>query len=406
MQSKVKLSLYLGFALMGILAIVSAGVARLGHVQDETLQRDIKQTHKLVKDLDNLEIISLQVTMLMRAFVISGDSSLIVQLPKMRDDENSLQSNLDTEVKSDSGITDHFQQYLGYVDQRRAFVDKVIDVRIRMGFSAAKTMESTSEDDRLFDCMQTEIRAMQELAESRLAVEENLNQKLQKRIARYETSALLLTLAFLVALGIKLTAVTIEKSHLYADIVRRSQYDLLTDIPNRHQMDRQLSEQLKRASVDGSDFALIYIDLDKFKQINDRFGHGVGDLYLQIAAQRMKNQLRPGDLLARLGGDEFAVLLASVPDRMQAAEIAHRLERSFDPPFNIGNQQIHGSASIGMALYPDDGKDTAALLHAADIAMYAVKQRRHECAAWPKSNPSVCDADFLRSEMPLMMKSA
>jgi diguanylate cyclase (GGDEF)-like protein len=83
-------------------------------------------------------------------------------------------------------------------------------------------------------------------------------------------------------------------------------------------------------------------------------------------------------LLARLGGDEFAILLASVPDRQQAVEIMHRLDHCFDPPFNIGKLQIRGSASMGLALCPDDGRDTEALLHAADMAMYAVKQSRKE----------------------------
>jgi diguanylate cyclase (GGDEF)-like protein len=378
MKFTAKYLLYLGFALTGILVIVSAGVARLAHVQEEKIQQDIKQTHRLVKDLNDLEITSLEVTMLMRAFVISGDSSSLSQLPAMRQDEFYLQSGIEEEVKGDSGLTYHSRQYLNYVDQRREFVDKVIDARIRRGFSAAQTMEATSEDDRLFDLMQREIMSMQNLAVTRLDAQEVLNQKLQKRVARYETFNLLITLALLIAMGIKLTAVTVENTHLYADLVHRSEFDLLTDIPNRRQLEEQLRALIGKASLDGSIFALIFIDLDRFKQVNDNYGHGVGDSFLQLAAQRMKQQLRPGDMLARLGGDEFAILLASVPDRGQTVEIVHRLERCFDSPFNIGGLQIQGSASMGIAMYPDDGHDSETLLRASDIAMYSVKQSHKE----------------------------
>jgi diguanylate cyclase (GGDEF)-like protein len=285
---------------------------------------------------------------------------------------------MEEEVKRDSDLTKHFQQYLNYVDQRRAFVDEVIDTRIRKGFSAAQTMEATSEDDRLFDLMQREIMSMQNLAVTRLDTQEGVNQKLQKRVARYETFNLLMALSLLIAMGIKLTAVTVENTHLYADLVHRSEFDLLTDIPNRRQLEERLRVLIGKALDDGFIFALIFIDLDRFKQVNDNYGHGVGDSFLQLAAQRMKQQLRPGDMLARLGGDEFAILLASVPDRGQTVEIVHRLERCFDSPFNIGDLQIQGSASMGIAMYPDDGHDTETLLRAADIAMYGVKQSRKE----------------------------
>jgi diguanylate cyclase (GGDEF)-like protein len=191
-------------------------------------------------------------------------------------------------------------------------------------------------------------------------------------------------------MGSEVAAVTIKYRHVYADLVYRSEFDMLTDIPNRRQFEDRLRAVIEKASSDGSIFALIFIDLDGFKQINDRFGHHIGDLFLQHAAQRMKQQLRPGDLLARLGGDEFAILLASVPDREHTAEILQRLERRFDVPFSIENLQIQGAASMGAALYPEDGDTADALLQVSDTAMYAAKQRRkerwrHLCAEIPDS---------------------
>ena len=106
------------------------------------------------------------------------------------------------------------------------------------------------------------------------------------------------------------------------------------------------------------------------------FGHEAGDLYLQELTQRVKRQLRPGDSLARLGGDEFAVLVSEVRSRADVEEIAERLERCFDEPFIGENFELHGSASLGIAIYPDDASSADSLLRAADAAMYVAKYTR------------------------------
>jgi diguanylate cyclase (GGDEF)-like protein len=123
-------------------------------------------------------------------------------------------------------------------------------------------------------------------------------------------------------------------------------------------------------------FGLIYIDLDKFKQVNDQYGHRVGDVYLQEAAARMKRQLRAQDILARLGGDEFAVLVSLVHSRADAEEIAYRLDRCFDQPFGIEGCVLNGSASVGLAIYPEDGISKDGLLSASDAAMYLAKNSK------------------------------
>jgi diguanylate cyclase (GGDEF)-like protein len=178
-----------------------------------------------------------------------------------------------------------------------------------------------------------------------------------------------------------LAALAIETRRLYTDLTHRSEFDLLTDIPNRFSLDKQLDLQIIKARETGGVFGLIYIDLDRFKQINDTYGHHVGDLYLQEAANRMKRQLRPHDRLARLGGDEFAALLPVVRNRADAEEIAHRLERCFDDPFALGGHLLHGSASVGVALYPVDATTIDGLLSAADAAMYKVKKKGHDIEA-------------------------
>lgn len=174
----------------------------------------------------------------------------------------------------------------------------------------------------------------------------------------------------------ELIMLAMETSRLHADLVHRSEFDLLTDIQNRFSLERGLDCRIEAARQTGTVFGLIYIDLNEFKSVNDRFGHHTGDVYLRKVAARMERQLRPGDTLARLGGDEFAVLAPQVRCRGDLAEIAARLERCFSDPFSVEGSVIRGSASIGFALYPDDGVTRDELLGVADAAMYAVKRAR------------------------------
>jgi diguanylate cyclase (GGDEF)-like protein len=176
--------------------------------------------------------------------------------------------------------------------------------------------------------------------------------------------------------GVRLATLSIETRKLYSDLVHRSEYDLLTDMYNRFSLDRNLLEMIEKARETGASFGLIYVDLDDFKLVNDMYGHHIGDQYLQEVSQRMKRQLRTGDVLGRLGGDEFAALVTVVRGRIDVEEIAQRLERCFDAPFTLAGYVLHGSASVGMAIYPTDGTTSDALMTAADSQMYSAKNSR------------------------------
>jgi diguanylate cyclase (GGDEF)-like protein len=189
-----------------------------------------------------------------------------------------------------------------------------------------------------------------------------------------DTSAALLT-------GARLAELAIDTRRLYSDLRRRSEYDLLTDIPNRFSMERQLDLALQEAGRNAAILGLIYVDLDRFKQVNDQYGHRTGDLYLQEVTRRMKLQLRSGDVLARIGGDEFIALVPVLRSRADADEIALRIERCFDDPFRIEGYELHGSASVGLAVYPQDGTTKEELQRSADAAMYAHKQLRRDVLA-------------------------
>jgi diguanylate cyclase (GGDEF)-like protein len=183
--------------------------------------------------------------------------------------------------------------------------------------------------------------------------------------------------------GARLAELAIDTRRLYSDLRRRSEYDLLTDIPNRFSMEKYLDRLMHAANRNDGEtsgmFGLVYVDLDKFKQINDRYGHRTGDLYLQAVTGRMKYQLRNGDILARIGGDEFIALVPILRSREDAEEIAVRLERCFDEPFEIEGFELHGAASVGLAVYPEDGSTKEDLQRSADALMYAHKEsKRHQ----------------------------
>jgi diguanylate cyclase (GGDEF)-like protein len=171
----------------------------------------------------------------------------------------------------------------------------------------------------------------------------------------------------------RLARLAIETSRLYSDLVHRSEFDLLTDIHNRFSFEKRINASIEAAQESCGILGLLYVDLNDFKLVNDQFGHHSGDLYLREVAMRMKNQLRPGDILARLGGDEFAVILPQVRSLADVEEIALRLERCFEEPFTCESCAIYGTASIGIATYPADGTTRDSLVSAADAAMYVAK---------------------------------
>ncbi|WP_412679202.1 EAL domain-containing protein [Brevibacillus parabrevis] len=152
-------------------------------------------------------------------------------------------------------------------------------------------------------------------------------------------------------------------------------HDALTDLPNRRMYTQHLSREIMQAKRFQSNLAVLFLDLDRFKDVNDSFGHDVGDLLLVEAANRLKACLRPTDVVARLGGDEFTVLLSQLADREEAAALANQIMEALQRPFILQDHSFNMSCRIGIALYPQDGDNADDLLKRADTALYTVKSR-------------------------------
>jgi diguanylate cyclase (GGDEF)-like protein len=174
--------------------------------------------------------------------------------------------------------------------------------------------------------------------------------------------------------GCNLAAIAIDNRRLYEDVLHRSEHDQLTGLANRTLVHRRLEEALEQAHANQRHAALLYLDLDDFKNVNDSHTHRVGDAFLIEVAQRFKHCLRECDTLGRIGGDEFIAVLADLEDAKIAHGIADRLVHAMDEPFVIEGHAIRGAVRIGLAFYPSSSSSAIGIMQFADHAMYAAKR--------------------------------
>ena len=168
-------------------------------------------------------------------------------------------------------------------------------------------------------------------------------------------------------------ATAIEHGQLKAQLLRAAQYDELTNLPNRRLFHDRLDTALARSQRKRGRMALLYIDVDDFKHVNDTLGHAAGDVLLQHIARRLEACVRKADTVARLGGDEFVVILEEVHGATDADAVADKIRSVLREGITLGGRLLHTEASIGVAIYPDDGAHAEALLKHADGGMYREK---------------------------------
>lgn len=179
----------------------------------------------------------------------------------------------------------------------------------------------------------------------------------------------------------------IARSQLVQVVASAALHDELTGLPNRILFADRLQSALRRASRHSERMALIFIDLDRFKMVNDQHGHHVGDAVLCTVSSRLRASLRASDSVARWGGDEFVCLLENITDLASARSVAAKLHRSLIEPLRFevaggGTLEIESNASLGLACYPDHARDADALLRCCDAAMYAAKQAGGGVVTW------------------------
>lgn len=179
-----------------------------------------------------------------------------------------------------------------------------------------------------------------------------------------------------------LAAIAIERQKHSELLLHQAEHDHLTDLPNRLLFEDRLRQMIARAQRYDHLVAVLFIDLDGFKHINDTLGHHAGDEVLQEVARRLRTCVRGSDTVARLGGDEFTLLLSDLKQPQNATQVARKVLQALQNPFDVLQHEVFVTASIGIALYPRDGEDEETLLRHADAAMYRAKSNGKNCYAF------------------------
>jgi len=169
-------------------------------------------------------------------------------------------------------------------------------------------------------------------------------------------------------------------------IWKQANFDNLTGLPNRNMFHDRLAQEVMKSNRAGLPLALLLVDLDEFKEINDTLGHDVGDLLLQEAGRRIKSCVRDSDTVARLGGDEFTIILSELHKEHRVDSVAQKIINSLAGEYHLGEEVVHVSGSIGITLYPSDATEIDALVKNADQAMYEAKKKgRNRCSYFTQS---------------------
>jgi len=199
----------------------------------------------------------------------------------------------------------------------------------------------------------------------------------------------------------KVTRDLTERKRIEDQLWQVAHYDSLTGLPNRRLGVDRLQQSLKKAAREETRVALLYIDLDNFKRINDTMGHALGDELLKVLAQRLKQHLRESDTVARMGGDEFLVIIDPAHHPESIAALAMKLEAAISEPMHTADIDVNTSCSIGISLYPQDCDNADDLIRAGDLAMYSAKERGKHCYAFYNPEMTAKAVQLLAGEQEL-----
>jgi diguanylate cyclase (GGDEF)-like protein len=309
-----------------------------------------------------------------RGFLISG-------APLLKSRYASMLAGIDEQLREFKAFTSDNpdqQKLFPGLDQsiasRFAYMDALIWIRATNGLAAVEQATTVGTGVREMQSIRAHIGSMKvienRLLENRRAAQEQNNDRIK------------IALAMLITFGVGIMGVMfwnmrrLWRARLRAEAtaLEQAHHDTLTGLPNRRLLQDRLRVALARANPDGDVLAVLCLDLDGFKAVNDTYGHPAGDELLRRVGERLGGLMRAEDTAARIGGDEFVVVLSSIAGALYSELVAGRIVQSLSAPYTIQGHSVTISTSIGIAVSPTDGSDAAALLKAADEALYNAKK--------------------------------
>lgn len=374
LRSSSKVILGLGSILALIIVVLGSGISALhGIVRLSRAQSSNMRSEQVLLSAESLRALALAAESDTRGYVFSGRHILLVSQK--------------TDIGAAWRTLDKLAEGVRADPEQRQHVEQV-RIALKERFDILQQISSTREHSGPEEVMST-LGGLGNL---------DLKHRLDQRIAKLESaeynsiadgsleadraaamSKALIVFAALPA-SLSLVLLSIVTAHLLMRSKRLQQqlsfqagHDVLTGLPNRHLLDQRLSDMLAHARRHRTSFAIVAIDLDHFKEVNDRFGHKNGDLFLQRVASRLKGALRQSDSLIRVGGDEFLCLVPGARSVTEASNIAEKLIASLAEPIRLDEATLKASISIGFAIYPDHGNTVEALAANADQALYRAK---------------------------------
>ncbi len=312
-----------------------------------------------------------------RGYLLTGHTPFLTSLEQGRSEAQSLLQAL---VKDSVGFPqtrNHLLRLQQLVKQKFAAMDQGIQVQLHAGAYASHLSLAKDQSREIMHVIEREItdtdRSLQQL---RAEFEQAIRIRIQAAVVGgvVLTVLIIAVLLFSYRSTTRLIAQVLENQAVAKAFSHQAEHDLLTNLPNRRSIEQHLQAVYQQARHGSRPFAILFMDLDGFKQVNDRYGHEVGDALLVDVAGLFKKVIRQSDFLARQGGDEFVLVVSNYLYHLELIQLAQRLIELFEQPVQVQGLTLEIGVSIGIAEYPHHGMQVKQLLIAADQAMYAAKK--------------------------------
>ncbi len=362
------------FAVVAIAAVSTVAVVS---AESLILTNDrILRVQRVISSLESIRFNTFALDIGERNFILTGEER---DLARYRSGATEIERELiylSGKREGHVALAERFTDLDGAARQFIASEKNIVEVRKEQGFTAAQSLVRTHIANELQGkllVITQQLLSLSRRQQDTLEAEQTLYGNKVRRLILALISSSAFILIFLYG---TLRRLNNEQHTAQTRIAHQATHDSLTDLHNRPAVMEHISARLRDAEAEAAlgGFALLLLDLDGFKAINDNLGHDAGDALLKEVARRALKELRDSDYIARLGGDEFLIVIPQVSDQETAERVAKKLITSIGEPYTLGTEQAKVTVSIGISLFPRDARDREALMKCADLALYRAKR--------------------------------